>query len=371
MLIVAAILVGCVFLLSDNADGISWEQKDSRKSIAIVSGVLDSRNVPTNFTYYDDTVPLDTALEDIVDVAAPRRGKTDGRVVVGFSQMEVNNSWRIHENISMLKSAQDYNIEIVYKDAESSLEKQLSDIRELIEQDVDYIVIAPRKYYGYKEVLQEAKEAGIPVILLDRSVDGVAGEDYLTCIMCDFITIGQEAGNLIYNLFGEKELTILEVSGTADSSVAVDLDKGFRSVADKHGWNIIKVDGDFDQKGSLQPLEEAFITYGHEIDAVFTHIDDSALSAIKVMKYAEITPGADIENGEIPIVSMGGYKDALKAIAAGKIYATIECNPRLGFVVFHNIYRLANDYSIKSRITIPSKIYTIDNIEKYLYTEGY
>jgi len=207
--------------------------------------------------------------------------------------------------------------------------------------------------------------------MLDRRTEGVAGVDYLTCIMCDFISIGRDAAELIYEQFGDEPITVLEVTGTANASVSMDLDKGFREVASEYGWSVIQVDGNFDQEGSLQPLEEAFITHGRSIDAVFTHIDDSALTAIKVMKFAGITPGSNIENGEVPIISMGGYKDGLKGIAAGKIHAIIECNPRLGSVVFHTIDKLASGEATRTRITIPSKLYTAANIEECIDVEGY
>jgi ribose transport system substrate-binding protein len=285
--------------------------------------------------------------------------------------MEVNNDWRIYENNSIFQEADALGIEMIYRDAESSIEKQKQDILELIQSGVDYLVVAPRQFYGLEDAFAAAGAANTPVILIDRSANGVAGVDYVTCIMGDFIEVGKRAALILAQKFPDQKICVLEVSGTLGSSSAAYLSEGFRSVSEPLGWEIISVDGDFDRASSKEQLQEALISVGSEIDAVFTHIDDSAIAAIQAMRSAGLRPGVDIAEGEIPIVSMGGYKDAMKAIIAGDMLATIECSPRFGPILFHFIERLEENERIRSRIVMPGKTYDITNALSYIFTEGY
>ena len=378
-----AVIIGVVCLAGISAayirgnmprhETIVWEMTEEADADTIkkVANVLDGFQVPEDFEYYEKLQPSNPGAPEVHEVSVSRRGGEDGKLTVGFSQMEVNNDWRIYENISMLKAAEESGAELLYRNADGSLSKQRQDIEDLIQAGVDYLVIAPRQYTGYEEVIHRAKENGIPVILLDRYTNVLNADDYLTCIMGDFYDIGSRAAELLAEKLGSGSITVLEVTGTFSSSVAIELDEGFRSVAGEKGWTVIAVDGNFDKEGSLQPLEEAFIRYGPEIDAVFTHIDDSALTAMKVMRDSGIVYGNDTANGEVPIVSMGGYQDALKAITTGEMLATIECNPRLGAAVFYYIRRLENGFPIKNRIVIPGRTYDSGNAETYIYTEGY
>lgn len=315
--------------------------------------------------------PLDTPVEDIKMVSVIPAKPIDRPLKVGFSQMEVNNAWRIYENASIFEEAKRLGIDLIYKDARSSIKKQNSDIIELLEENPDYLIIAPREFYGLRDALKAARDDDVPVILIDRITDGEPGVDYVTCIMGDFIEVGRRAAEILAVKFPEQKILVFEVSGTIGSSVSRDLSRGFRSVADSMGWEIMTVDGDFDRAASVQPIEQVLQTDGHRINAVFTHVDDSAIAALQAMKAVGITPGTDVDAGEIPIVSMCGYKDAMKAIIAGEMLATIECTPRFGPAVFEIIRKLENGESIPSRIVMPGKTYDLSNTEDLIELEGY
>jgi ABC-type sugar transport system substrate-binding protein len=183
--------------------------------------------------------------------------------------------------------------------------------------------------------------------------------------------VGERAARILEQKFPDQKICVFEVTGTMGSSTSAYLSQGFHSVADPLGWEVISVDGNFDRASSIAPIQEVLISDGGKIDAVFTHIDDSAIAAIQAMRSAGLNPGTDIDEGEIPIISMGGYKDALKAIIAGDMLATIECSPRFGPILFHFINRLEENERILSRIVMPGKTYDIINAEAYIATEGY
>ncbi|MDO4552624.1 MAG: substrate-binding domain-containing protein [Bacillota bacterium] len=335
-------------------------------------GTVENVNLNAgSFLSYEYITPTDVSPDQVVWVNVEPKRPQDRPLRVGFSQMEVNNDWRIYENASIFQEAEALGIELLYRDAESSLEKQNADILELIEAGVDYLIVAPRQYFGLEGAFEAAREAGVPVILIDRLAAGTVGVDYVTCIMTDHVEVGSRAAGILAEQFPEQEICVLEVSGTTGSSSASYLSEGFRKVAEERNWEIITVDGNFDRVDSLNVVQEALVTYGNDIDAVFAHIDDSAIGAIQAMRNVGLEPGTDTEAGEIPVVSMGGYKDALKAIIAGDMLATIECSPRFGPIVFYYINCLEDAQRIRSRIVMPGKTYDISNAGELIELEGY
>ena len=126
--------------------------------------------------------------------------------VVGFSQSEKEvNPFRIAETESIRSEAKKRNIkELVYTNANSQASKQISDIRDMIAQDVDAIIVAPLLEEGMDPALNAAKEAGIPVFLIDRETAGTPCEDYITFMGSDFLEQGKRAADIMAGLTNEK-----------------------------------------------------------------------------------------------------------------------------------------------------------------------
>jgi len=370
--LLAVVMSGC-----SGKETIVFRQDNTGNVLNTTGGVylpgFDVNNsADIDFVYTGEYIyPLDTDLSNIRLVSIIPKRPENRPLKVGFSQMEVNNAWRIYENASIFEEAKRLGVELVYRDAGSSIAKQNRDIIELIGEEVDYLIVAPREYYGLRDALKVARDAQVPVILVDRTTDGEPGVDYVTCIMGDFIEVGQRAARILADLFKNQEIIVFEVTGTTGSSVSRDLSKGFRNVSEPLGWNIISVDGNFDRAASVRPIEEVLQSDKERIQAVFTHVDDSAIAALQAMKAVGMRPGNDLEKGEVPIVSMCGYKDAMKAIIAGEMFATIECTPRFGPVVFNYIRKLEKGEAIPSRIVMPGKTYDATNAQQLIATEGY
>jgi len=139
--------------------------------------------------------------------------------VVGFAQTESNNPWRIAQTTSMQEEAAARGHQLVYTDAAGSAAKQVADVRSMIAQGVDLIFLAPREEKPLAPVILEAKNAGIPVILLDRNVDqslARAGEDYVTFIGSDFIEEGRRVGEWLAQATGG-EANIIQLEGSSRS----------------------------------------------------------------------------------------------------------------------------------------------------------
>ena len=123
--------------------------------------------------------------------------------VVGFSQIGSESGWRAAETSVTKQQAEARGVDLKFADAQQKQENQIKAIRGFIAQGVDAILVAPVVATGWDEVLTEAKEANIPVILLDRGVE--APEDlYLTSVASDQVKEGRVAGEWLVGTVGDK-----------------------------------------------------------------------------------------------------------------------------------------------------------------------
>jgi ABC-type sugar transport system substrate-binding protein len=286
------------------------------------------------------------------------------KIRVGFSQVVNNNPWKIAETNSVKEEAKKRGIELVYTDAQDQTAKQVSDVEDLIAQKVDYILLAPRESEGLAPALQSAKKANIPVILIDRDVTGTAGVDYVTLIASDFIQEGNKAGEWLAKQTGNKG-TIVELTGTTGSSVAQDRSDGFKQAISKYpDMKIIASQtGEFARANGQKVMENIIQSKGKEITAVYAHNDEMAIGAIQALKAAGRTPGKDVN-----VISIDGEKDALKAIVAGELGATVECNPRFGPKAFDVIDQLIKGGKVEPKIINPDQFYDTSNAKDNIDT---
>jgi galactofuranose transport system substrate-binding protein len=284
------------------------------------------------------------------------------KLIVGFSQMENNNPWRIAETNSIIKEAQKRNIELIYTDAKSQTAKQVSDVKDLIARKVKYVILAPREYLGLAPALREANKAHIPVILVDRDASGIPGVDYVTLIASDFIMEGELAAEWLVKKTDGKA-NIVEITGTAGSSVARDRSEGFRRVIRKYPEMMVIASqtGEFIRVNGQKVMENIIQEKGKKISAVFAHNDEMAIGAIQALKAAGITPGQDVI-----LVSVDGEKDALKAIVAGELGASVECNPRFGPKVFDVIEKHLKGEKIPITIINRDRFFDSSNARDFI-----
>jgi ABC-type sugar transport system substrate-binding protein len=262
------------------------------------------------------------------DTATTAGGASDGELVtVGFAQTGSESGWRSANTESMNAAFSAENgFDLVFNAADNDPAAQIAAVRSFINQGVDAIVIAPIVEDGWEDVLQEAQDAGIPVILEDRTV--TASDDlYATWVGLDFRREGVYAGEWAATEFGDTPTKMVVLEGTTGSAPANDRAEGFdEAIA---GTAIEKIDsqtGDFTRDGGKTVMEGFLQKYGVDgIDLVYAHNDDMALGAIEAIEAAGGVPGEDIK-----IVSIDAVRDGLQALIDGKINYVVECNPLLG-----------------------------------------
>lgn len=285
-------------------------------------------------------------------------------IVVAFSQMEMNNAWRVAETTSIQEEAEKRGIKLIYTDANGDTAKQVSDVEDIVTQDPDVILMAPREYDGVGPALEAAKEAGIPVLLLDREAAGVPGEDYLAFVGADFYWEGQECAKKLVERFGtEEEVNVVQITGTPGSSVAIDRQKGFEDELAKYdNFNIIATqNGEFTRSIAQSAMENIIQAQGDEIDAVYGHDDECAIGAIQALKAAGMKPGEDIA-----VVGIGGFKDACVSIQNGEMDGTVLCSPWFGPTAFDLVEKIVAGEEIDTKVVNPGYMIDASNVEEYM-----
>jgi ribose transport system substrate-binding protein len=290
--------------------------------------------------------------------------KKKDKYKVGFAQTESNNPWRIAQTESMKAQAEKEGWQLVYTDAAGSAAKQVADVNSMIAQGVDLIFLAPREEKPLIPAVMAAKKAGIPVILLDRSVDpklAKPGVDYVTFIGSDFVQEGKRAAEALAKAVNGKA-KIIQLEGTTGSSPANDRAKGFKEfIKDHPDMQIVaSQSGDFARDKGRQ-VAETLLQAHPDATAIYAHNDEMAIGAIAALEAAGKKPGKDVI-----IVSIDGEKDALQAIIDGKLLATVECNPKFGPKAFETAKRYAAGEKIEAWVVNPDRFYDASNAKELI-----
>ena len=260
----------------------------------------------------------------------------DDTITVGFSQVGAESDWRTANSESMKSTFSEKNgYKLIFDDAQQKQENQLTAIRNFIQQEVDYILLAPVTETGWDTVLQEAKDAGIPVIIVDRMVDVSDDSLYTTWIGTDSLLEGRKAAEWL-NAYttakgiDAKDVNIVDIQGTIGSTAQIGRSKGLEEGVDNYGWNLLaQQSGEFTQAKGQEVMESMLKQYDN-INVVYCENDNEAFGAIDAIEAAGKTVGSDIANGEIMVMSFDTTNAGLTDTLAGKIACDVECNPLHG-----------------------------------------
>ena len=260
----------------------------------------------------------------------------DDTITVGFSQVGAESDWRTANTESMKSTFSEENgYELIFDDAQQKQENQLTAIRNFIQQEVDYILLAPVTETGWDTVLQEAKDADIPVIIVDRMVDVSDDSLYTTWIGTDSLLEGRKAAEWL-NAYttakgiDAKDVNIVDIQGTIGSTAQIGRSKGLEEGVDNYGWNLLaQQSGEFTQAKGQEVMESMLKQYDY-INVVYCENDNEAFGAIDAIEAAGKTVGSDIANGEIMVMSFDTTNAGLTDTLAGKIACDVECNPLHG-----------------------------------------
>ena len=265
----------------------------------------------------------EAAAPAATEAAAPAE---DSKIVVGFAQVGHESDWRTAntKNYQDVFSAEN-GYDLVFVDCDNNNAVQIEAVRTSIQQGVDYIILAPIQSAGWESVLQEAKDAGIPVIVADRQVDADPSM-YDAFLGADTSVEGKLAGDWLAEYLNGAEANILVIEGSVGSSAAIGRTNGFNAVAAEHPeWTILdSQSGDFTQTGGQEVMESFIKSYNGKFNVVVCQNDNEAYGAMDAMDAAGITYGVD---GDVIIISYDATHDGLKYTLEGKINCNVECNP--------------------------------------------
>ena len=254
----------------------------------------------------------------------------DDTITVGFSQVGAESDWRTANTESMKSTFSEENgYELIFDDAQQKQENQLTAIRNFIQQEVDYILLAPVTETGWDTVLQEAKDADIPVIIVDRMVDVSDDSLYTTWIGTDSLLEGRKAAEWL-NAYttakgiDAKDVNIVDIQGTIGSTAQIGRSKGLEEGVDNYGWNLLaQQSGEFTQAKGQEVMESMLKQYDN-INVVYCENDNEAFGAIDAIEAAGKTVGSDIANGEIMVISFDTTNAGLTDTLAGRLHAMLS-----------------------------------------------
>lgn len=251
---------------------------------------------------------------------------SDELITVGYAQVGHESDWRTAntENYQAVFSEENgYDLSFVDCDNDNSV--QLETVRGFIEQELDYIVIAPIETAGWDTVLQEAQDAGIPVIIADREIDADASM-YDAWVGTNTVNEGITAGNWLAEYLDGAEANILVLEGTVGSSAALGRTEGFNQVAEEHSeWTILdSQSGNFTQDEGKEVMDSFCKTYAGQFNVIVCQNDNMAYGAMDAMDEAGITYGVD---GDVIIISFDATHDGLQYTLDGAFHCNVECNP--------------------------------------------
>ena len=272
-----------------------------------------------------DTTADAPAADTTADAPAADNAGSGDLIKVGFAQVGHESDWRAANTQNYQDAFSEANgYELSFVDADNDNAVQLEAVRGFIQQEVDYICIAPIETAGWDTVLQEAQDAGIPVLIVDRSVDADASL-YETQIGCDMVNEGELAGNWLAEYLDGEDAKILVIEGTVGASATLGRTEGFNNIVAEHSeWEVLdSQSGDFTQAGG-QEVMESFIKSYSDFNVVVCQNDNEAYGAMDAMDAAGITYGVD---GDVVIISFDATHDGLQYTLDGKINCNVECNP--------------------------------------------
>lgn len=301
-------------------------------------------------------------IEKVVSQKSEKKEDTSAKITIGFSQVGVESDWRLANTDSMKKTFSEENgYKLIVKNGEQKQENQIASIQEFIKEKVDYIVLAPVTEDGWDDVLKEAKDAGIPVIVIDRMVDVSDDSLYTTWIGSDFTLESKKVCAWLKayaEAKGMKEINIAHIQGTEGASAQIGRTDGLESAAKEYGWNIVATKtGEFTKNKGREAME-AMLKEKSNINVVYCENDNEAAGAIEAIEAAGKTVGPD---GDILVLSFDATDIGLKNVQEGKIACDAECNPLHGPRVEDVIKKLEKKEKVDQLIYVEEGVFAYDD----------
>ena len=309
-----------------------------------------------------------------------KSGGGDKKITMGFSQIGAESEWRTANTESIKKAAEEAGINLQFSDAQQKQENQIKAIRSFIAQGVDIIAFVPIVETGWDTVLKEAKDAKIPVVVVDRDVKLADDSLYVAKIGTDSVKEGNNVFKWIDEYMAKEKKTprdggsqynVVVLEGTVGSSVAIRRQEGFKDAMAKSAnagkYNLLASQtGEFTRQKGQEVMESFLKSYGPKIDILFAHNDDMALGAIQAIEKAGLKPGKDIT-----IISIDGVKGMFQAMIDGKANCTVECNPLQGPLLMETAKKILAGEKVEKLVYVDEGVFPADVAAKTLPERKY
>ena len=297
--------------------------------------------------------------------------QTNKKITVGFSQLGAESDWRV-ANTESIKSSLSYDngYVLVFDDAQQKQDKQIMAIRKFIQQEVDCIVLAPVTEEGWETVLMEAKDAGIPVIIVDRMVNVADHDLYTAWVGSDFSREGKIACEWLkkyceVNNIPSDDIHVLDIQGTLGATAQIGRTNGIVKASDLYGWDLVDlVPADYAQTKAKEVMQQMLKKHDN-INVVYCENDNEAVGAIEALEEAGKKVGSDIKNGEVMIISFDAARSGLSKVLEGKIALDVECNPLQGEKINEVIRKVISGEEFEKYTYVEERVFSaVDHIDR-------
>ena len=353
-------------------------------SVALAAAVAMSATACTSNPAESKTTaaPAETKAEETTAAEASSEGEkkeaaADGDLItVGYAQVGAESDWRTANTESFKSTFTEENgYKLIFDDAQQKQENQIKAIRSFIQQDVDYIVVAPVVETGWETVLEEAKEAGIPVILSDRQMQLSDDSLYEAWVGGNFVKEGETCGDWLADYLekqgrADEEINMVTIQGTIGASAQVGRTEGMENKLKEHSnWNMLdKQSGEFTQAKGQEVMESILKQSGDDIDVVYCENDNEAFCAIDAIKAAGYGVGG--EEGQILVMSFDTTNAGLTQTLSGEITCDTECNPLHGPRVEEIIQKLEAGEDVDKQAFVDEVAFASDDTVTKVTIDG-
>lgn len=287
-------------------------------------------------------------------VSAPQGKK---KWVIGMSQCNLGEPWRVQMNEDIQSATRQHadEMEVIFKDAQNKTEVQQAQVREFIQMRVDLIIISPKEARPLTQPVAEAYQKGIPVIVLDRKVEG----DQYTCFIgADNVKIGREAGKFLVKLLGGKG-KVVELKGLMTSTPGQERHRGFmEGIAGSQIEIIFDADCQWLEPIAQREMQSALARFP-QIDAVYAHNDPSAHGA-----YLAARQEGKGREKTIKFIGIDALPhEGVRYVKEGILTATFEY-PTGGKEAIETALKILKGEQVPKHITLGTRIFTKENVDK-------
>ncbi|NDL63875.1 substrate-binding domain-containing protein [Acerihabitans arboris] len=290
----------------------------------------------------------------------------EDKIKVGFANRTLNGAFFNGLTEYMKIHAKERGYELITTDARGDLNKQISDVEDMISQGINYLVLNPQDPEAGMRITQIAKRANIPTVILDSDISLDA--PVITRVQANNAKNNIAIGEFAVDQFGNKPMNCVIISGNQGNLVGEARRTNFiRGVMEaqlrkynqtnltivSQGW------GNWDQQGGLKAMEDIIVAQGNKINCVYSEMDDMALGAILSLKGAN-------KLQDVKVFAHDGYKKGLEAIERGDLQATAANNPNtLTNTVLDVIAKYqAGNKDFPDYVYTPTVLITKDNVKQ-------